>query len=60
MASAGINVRVGTGMGHALCPFESYEEVDLCPHAVYMALRMEDGKEVDVMNAWAGRRQWTE
>ena len=49
--------RAGRKAGHSLCPLESCEEGELCPHAVHMALRVEDGMERDAPNARAGCRQ---
>ena len=55
MAGAGNNAHVlGGEAGHSLCPLESCEEGELCPHAVHMALRMEDGIGGDALNARAG------
>ena len=57
MAGAGNNAPAGRKAGHFLCPLESCEEGELCPHAVHMAPRVEDGMEKDAPNAQAGRRQ---
>ena len=40
-----------------MCPLGSCKEDELCPHAVHMALRVEDGVESDAPNARAGGRQ---
>ena len=47
MAGTGNNACTGRRAGHSLCPLESCTEGELCPHAVHMALRMEDGVEAD-------------
>ena len=53
MAGARINAHTRRRVGHSLCPLGTCEEGELCPHAVHMALRMEDGREGDVMyQAW--------
>ena len=43
--------------GHFLCPLESYEEGQLCLHAVHMVLRVEDGMGRDALNARVVTRQ---
>ena len=57
MAGAENNARAGRRAGHFLCPLESCKEGELCPHAVHMALRMEDGIRRDALNARRGCRQ---
>ena len=47
-------MRAGGRAGHSLCPLGSCKEDELCPHAVHMALRVEDGMERDAPNARAG------
>ena len=60
MASVGNNACTGRKVGHSFCPLESCEEGELCPHAVHMALWVEDGMDRDAPNAWAGCRQRVE
>ena len=60
MAGAGNNARIGRRAGQSLCPLESYEEGELCPHAVHMALRVEDGMGEDAPNARVGCHQQME
>ena len=60
MAGVGIDVHIGRRVGHDVCALGSCEEGELCPHAVHMELWMEDGREGDALNAWAGCRQWME
>ena len=60
MAGAGNNTRAVGRAGHSLCPLGSCKEDELCPHAVHMALRVEDGVERDAPNARVGGRQWME
>ena len=50
----------GKRAGHSLCPLESCNEGELCPHAVHMALRMEDGVEADAPNSRGGCRRGME
>ena len=57
MASIGNNAHIGRRAGHSLCPLESCEEGELCPHAVHMALRKGDGIGGDALNAQAGCNQ---
>ena len=45
MASMGSDVHVGRRAGHALHPLGSYEECELCVHAMHMALWIEYGKK---------------
>ena len=67
MDSVGSDMHVGRRAGHALCPMGSYEEGDLCPHTVHIALWMEDERYAlnvrqDVANEWnsanLGSRGW--
>ena len=60
MAGIGNNARTGRRVGHSLCPLESCKDNELCPHAVHMALLVEDGIEVDTSNAREGCHQWME
>ena len=60
MAGTGNDACTGRRAGHSLCPLESCNEGELCPHAVHMALRMEDGVEADDPNAWGGCRRGME
>ena len=60
MAGARNNACTGRKEGHYLCPLESCEEGELCPHAMHMALRVKDGLERDALSARAGCRQWME
>ena len=57
MAGARNNVCARGRVGHSLCPLGSCKEDELCPHAMHMALRVEDGMERDALNARAGCRQ---
>ena len=47
MAGTGNNACTGRRAEHSLCPLECYTEGELCPHAMHVALRMEDGVETD-------------
>ena len=60
MAGMGNNAHTGRRAGHSLCPLESCNEGELCPHAVHMALWMEDGVEADAPNSRGGCRQGME
>ena len=60
MAGGGDNARAGRRVGHSLCPLGSCKEDELCPHAMHMALRVEDGLERDAPNARGGCRQQME
>ena len=60
MAGTGNNACTGRRAGHSLCPLESCNEGELCPHAVHMALRMEDGVEADAPNVRGGCRRGME
>ena len=60
MAGARNNARAGRRAGHSLCPLGSCKEGELCPHAVHMALRVEDGMKRDAPNTRAGCRQQME
>ena len=57
MAGARNNARTVGRAGHSLCRLGSWKGDELCPHAVHMALRVEDGMERDAPNARAGGRQ---
>ena len=57
MAGARNNVHARRRARHSLCPLESCKEGEFCPHAVHMALRVEDGMEGDALNARAGCHQ---
>ena len=59
MADTGNNVRTGRRARHSLCPLTSYNEGELCPHAVHMA-QWEDGEEADAQNSQGGCHQWME
>ena len=50
MAGARSNAHSGRTAGHSLCLLESCEEGELCPHAVHVAQRMEDGIGGDALN----------
>ena len=52
MAGAGNDAHIGRRVGHSLCPLESCEEGELCPHAMHMAMQMGDGIGGDALNAW--------
>ena len=54
MAGSGNNEHAGRRAGHSLCPLGSCKEDELCPHAVHMALRVEDGMERDAPKARVG------
>ena len=60
MAEVGNNACTGRRAGHSLCPLGNCKEDELCPHAVHMALRVEDGMERDAPNARAACHQWME
>ena len=60
MAGAGNDVCAERKAGHSLCPLESYEEGELCLHAMHMALQVEDVMERDAPNARTGCFQWME
>ena len=60
MAGMGNSARTGRRVGHSLCPLESCNEGELCPHAMHMALRMEDGVEADAPNSRGGCRRGME
>ena len=60
MAGTGNNACTGRRAGHSLCPLESCNEGELCPHAVHMALRMEDGVEANAPNSRGGCRRGME
>ena len=54
MAGTGNNACTRRRAGHSLCPLKSCNVGELCPHAVHMALRMEDGVEADAPNSRGG------
>ena len=54
MAGTGNNGCVGRRAGHSLCSLESYEEGELYPHAVHMALQMEYGMGGDAPDGRPG------
>ena len=54
------NAHAERKVGHSLCPLQSCKEDELCPHAMHMALQVEDGMERDAPNARTGGRQQTE